>query len=296
MNSFFKKFIASFLMALTCFILINNVAIKALNAGTPFYRLSAGAYANKQNADKQLSFVKSKGYSDAYISLNQSLYKVYMGSYSTRDNANTAKLTAQQKGIETSIQIVYLDTPKRENKQGLSFKLTSTSTNRKVTFNTPWVTEPKSGLQASVEGKGEFAIEEGLGKLIIKDKKGTFKVYELVGDNSKFTPKKVKWIDENSLFIIIGFPYGRVTRGGGAYILDLKTLKLGEIYFDPSIRNEVMDISFNGKDLTLKINTYIDDNMNVSKDDTWTIKDFDLNLRTKMYIKNSKGVTISTIN
>jgi len=287
-----KIFILLFLVST---FLINVVTINA----EIFYRVASGSFKILANATSQLNFVKSKGYSDAYIKNENELYTVYIGSFKSQSNAINFVNTAKKSGVDAIIKIADVEvanSPKRENNQGLSFKLIS-STGYKVDFNTPWIKEPKSGLLACLNGKGEYAIEEGLADLVIKDKNGNIKVYKLAGDPlNDYTPKKVKWIDENNLFVIIGFPFGTVTRGGGLYILDLTTLKLGEVYVSKSSKIEVTDFNLNGTTLEMVMNIYIDDNYINSTKEKWTISNFDTNLRNKMEIKDSKGKIVGTIN
>lgn len=292
MRFFIKRLIIPLIMIST---FLFNVSI--VNAET-LYRVAAGSFSNINNATRQLNLVKSKGYSDAYIKSVNGLYTVYIGAFKNKDGATSFVNSAKKLGIDSIIHTVNVEdavAPKRENKQGLSFKLKQSS-GYKVDFNSPWVKEAKSGLQACINGKGQYAIEEGLADLVIKDKNGNIKVYELVGDKTKYTPKKVKWIDENNLFLIIGFPYGTITRGGGAYILDLTTLKLGEVYTSNSTKQEVTDLNLNGKTLELNMNIYTDDNFMNSIEDKWTISNFDTNLRNKMEIKDSKGNVVGNIN
>jgi len=292
MKSNIRRIIVSLILVTTFLI---NVSV--VNAET-LYRVVSGSFTLSENATKQLNLVKSKGFSDAYIKYENGYYSVYIGSFQNKTNADNLVNSAKKSGIDSFIRAVNTIvsvTPKRENNQGLTFKLIN-STGYKVDFNTPWVKEPKSGLQACINGRGEYSVEEGTGDLVIKDTKGNIKVYQLLGDIQKYTPKKVKWIDENNVFLIIGFPYGTVTRGGGLYILDLTTLKLGEVYTSNSTKIEVTDFNLNGTTLEMIMNLYIDDNYINSNQEKWTISNFDSNLRNKMDVKDSKGKIVDTIN
>ncbi len=71
------------------------------------YRVTAGVFNSKPDADKQLSRVKSLGYSDAYIVISGGSYTVFIGSFSTLNNAQTFAKNANQKGVSTTIQTVY---------------------------------------------------------------------------------------------------------------------------------------------------------------------------------------------
>ena len=55
-------------------------------AGT-LYRVQVGAYSKKENADKQLAEVQGKGF-EAFITQVNGLYKVQIGAYSVKSNAD----------------------------------------------------------------------------------------------------------------------------------------------------------------------------------------------------------------
>lgn len=55
-------------------------------AGT-LYRVQVGAYSKRENADRQLAAVQAKGF-DAFITQVDGLYKVQLGAYSVKANAD----------------------------------------------------------------------------------------------------------------------------------------------------------------------------------------------------------------
>jgi uncharacterized protein YxeA len=93
------------------------------------------------------------------------------------------------------------------------------------TFHTPWLSSPNGSLQVTLEGLGEQGAEEGIGKLIVKDTKtNDYTLYLLNTEQDvQATAKDFVWIDENRLFITIGYPYGHVAVGGALYELNLQT-------------------------------------------------------------------------
>ena len=99
------------------------------------------------------------------------------------------------------------------------------------TFHTPWLSSPNGTLQVTLEGLGEQGAEEGIGKLIVKDTKtNDYTLYLLnTKQDVQATPKDFVWIDENRLFITIGYPYGHVAVGGALYELNLQTGDLTSI-------------------------------------------------------------------
>jgi hypothetical protein len=94
----------------------------------------------------------------------------------------------------------------------------------KATFNTPWKTSDSKRYSATIEGKGEAASEEGIGRIIIKDSQtGQQWSFEMVENEKQFTPKSVTWIDEETLLIIVGLAHGTVSHGGQIYFLNINT-------------------------------------------------------------------------
>lgn len=55
------------------------------------------------------------------------------------------------------------------------------------------------------------------------------------------TVKKLAWLSENQLLLIVGFTYGTVTVGGSLYVLSIDTGELKEILV-PSDNEEIIDI------------------------------------------------------
>jgi hypothetical protein len=95
----------------------------------------------------------------------------------------------------------------------------------KPSFNTPWEDSISKKYSATVEGKGAEAFEEGIGVIVLKDiKAGTQWSYSLLDNEQKqFTPKNLKWIDDENLLVVIGYGYGMVDFGGEVYFLNINT-------------------------------------------------------------------------
>lgn len=72
----------------------------ALN-GT-LYRVQIGAYSKKENADNQLKVVKAKGF-DAFITQVDGLYKVQVGAYSVKANAEAQLAKVKAAGFDAFI-------------------------------------------------------------------------------------------------------------------------------------------------------------------------------------------------
>ena len=69
----------------------------------PLYRVQIGAYSKKTNADAQLKKVKSKGFADAFITQVGNLYKVQVGAYSVKANADNMLKRVKAAGFDAFI-------------------------------------------------------------------------------------------------------------------------------------------------------------------------------------------------
>lgn len=74
---------------------------KPASDGT-LYRVQVGAYSKKKNADNQLKAVKAKGF-DAFITQVDGLYKVQVGAYSVKANAEAQLAKVKAAGFDAFI-------------------------------------------------------------------------------------------------------------------------------------------------------------------------------------------------
>ncbi|WP_277584592.1 DUF4652 domain-containing protein [Psychrobacillus antarcticus] len=117
----------------------------------------------------------------------------------------------------------------------------------KPSFHTPWQPSPSGNQQVTIEGKGEQAGEEGEGILVIENlNTDKFTIFKLKDNKeSQYTPKKVEWVDDERLFVIIGYAHGMVTVGGKLYMLDIKDNIVTPVITDLSLREEIMSVKVN---------------------------------------------------
>lgn len=66
------------------------------NANSALYRVQVGAYGVRKNADAQLAKVKAAGFNNAFIAVVNGLYKIQVGAFSVKANAEAvlAKIEA----------------------------------------------------------------------------------------------------------------------------------------------------------------------------------------------------------
>lgn len=111
-----------------------------------------------------------------------------------------------------------------------------------VKFNTPWEASASNKFSATVEGKGTEAIEEGIANIVVKNSStGDQWSFNLINNNKQYTPKAVKWIDDENLLVIVGYGYGMVDLGGDLYILNTNTGLIAKA--DPKNTANLNDLS-----------------------------------------------------
>lgn len=117
----------------------------------------------------------------------------------------------------------------------------------KPSFHSPWQTSPSGKQQATIEGIGEQAGEEGEGILVIENLETNETTIFKLRDNEErqYTPKKVEWIDEERVFVIIGYAHGTVTVGGKLYELNLKDNIVTPVITDLTLKEEIMSVKVN---------------------------------------------------
>ncbi|MFC5604976.1 DUF4652 domain-containing protein [Sporosarcina koreensis] len=116
-----------------------------------------------------------------------------------------------------------------------------------ASYHSGWKTSPDGLQRATIYGKGENAIEEGEALLVIENLKTNKSTIYKLKDNSvaQNTPKYVEWIDENRLFVIVGFAHGTVTKGGQLYEMNLEDNTVMPVFEDLAVNEEITSIKAN---------------------------------------------------
>jgi len=136
---------------------------------------------------------------------------------------------------------------------------------KELTFNTPFIATEDGKYEASIEGKGEKAIEEGIGILYVKDT-STNKMYEYtaIEKKSQQSPLSISWYDDTHLMIV---------HGERIIIVDVTT---GEQMLIATAKDKERFVSITRKDdsLILKYVLYLDDMMNDKEDKSKTFDNY----------------------
>ena len=132
----------------------------------------------------------------------------------------------------------------------------------KVEAHTGWEESPDKSKKATVDGRGEYSIEEGYGTLVIREGDSD-RLITLADKESQHTIKSAEWIDNDRLFIIVGMSYGTVSKGGQLYEVNLLDNSAKKVFPNLTEKEEITSILNNGNGtFAYSIHTYTDDNFN----------------------------------
>lgn len=165
----------------------------------------------------------------------------------------------------------------------------------KPQFSTAWEASSKETYKACIEGKGENASEEGVGKILVKDNNGNNFSFQ-IANNNKISPRNIEWADDVNLLVIVGSSQGTVSKGGNLYMINVETGNTSVVLETSDKKQQIMSSKKDNNNIDLKVTVYEDDNYNKSHIENWTIYSFDSRLNKSMDVKNSEGKVIYTIN
>jgi len=130
-----------------------------------------------------------------------------------------------------------------------------------------WKLSPSSQYQVTIDGRGEESAEEGQGTIVVENKKTLhstlYSLPETIGHS--LTPKYVEWKDDHILYVIIGYPYGTISKGGNLYELNIDTYSITPVIVNLPEKEEIISVYKNSTNIFMyKKNVYEDDNFTKS--------------------------------
>ncbi|KAA8680590.1 DUF4652 domain-containing protein [Clostridium sp. MT-14] len=181
-----------------------------------------------------------------------------------------------------------------KNSEGIKFSKKELSSDTKINFNTPWKSSEDGSYSACIEGKGSSALEEGQGRIIVKNGQ---KIYSFqIEGNTAISPKYLEWADSENIFVIIGSSHGTMSKGGDLYMLNVGRNEVVLLIKTPSKKQQIISVQKSGSNVNLKVNVYDDDAYNKSHVEDWVINSFNTELNGEMEVKNSDGKVVYKIN
>lgn len=136
----------------------------------------------------------------------------------------------------------------------------------KVLPNIIWRDSPDKKVSAAIEGQNIEGTEEGIHPIILRENNDQ-KIYKLSfkDESIQYSPKKLQWLDDKNLLVIIGYGFGTITKGGDLFIVNIDTGSTYSVYKTQDDKKEITDVekivSNDGSiNLKLKLNVYEDEN------------------------------------
>lgn len=231
-------------------VIVTPVAMKLMDGKEIFSAASSG---KEENSTKQENIVKSEMAKEN--NSNEPIESVPETSSNEEKTSDDIKKSA-------NVNIVDL------------YSKAEVTMSKELTFNTPFIATEDGKYEASIEGKGEKAIEEGIGILYVKDT-STNKMYEYTATEkeSQQSPLSISWYDDTHLMIVHGLGYGTLVNGERIIIVDVTT---GEQMLIATAKDKERFVSITRKDdsLILKYVLYLDDMMNDKEDKSKTFDNY----------------------
>ncbi|MBU3106162.1 DUF4652 domain-containing protein [Clostridium gasigenes] len=137
-------------------------------------------------------------------------------------------------------------------------------------FKTPLKQIDNTIYQASIVGRDITGREEGLSTVLIKNTKtNSYSEFKFKSDRqtesglvNADTSLKVCSGIQDTLFIIVGYAYGRVTYGGSLYSLNIKTGETKLVSSPFNSLEQIVDAKISGNKLDLTLYLFDDNMMN----------------------------------
>lgn len=129
-------------------------------------------------------------------------------------------------------------------------------------FKTPFKKIDTTIYEASIVGRGTNGKEEGISTVLIKNTKtNSYSEFKL-DTNTSSTAINVTCGTDDTIFITVGYAYGRLTHGGDLYSLNLKTQETKLVASAFHSKEQIVDAKLNDNELTLTCYAFDDDFMN----------------------------------
>lgn len=144
------------------------------------------------------------------------------------------------------------------------YDMTKVPMDTKIEFNSTW--KIAKNLEATIEGKGNNAQEEGIGTIFIKDKdSNTMYKYAIKDDGKQSSPLSINWYDDDNLIVVNGLGYGTLINGVEAQLINVKTGEEYLVYKVQGSNERIKSVVIEGNQLKITKAMY-DDAMNSYKE------------------------------
>ena len=167
----------------------------------------------------------------------------------------------------------------------LEFKKTIITKQALPDYDMKWQNSADGKSSAAIDIAPEKDADFGIHAVYIKNIATNEIVrYEVINNERQFTPRNIKWWDNDHLIIVAGLGFGTVAYGTEVYSLDANTSELSTLYQTINNKQQILNIEKVGKDLILQLLIYEDDNYITSHKGVGKMTLLEVNSPTEMQI------------
>lgn len=145
-----------------------------------------------------------------------------------------------------------------------------------INFNTAYIPASNGVYKATIEGKGAYAAEEGVGVIYVENTIDS-RVHEfrLKNEEVQQTPIDINWYDDTHLIVVQGSAYGTLVNGVDIVVINIET---GEqmLIATASGTKRYRSVTRDGNSLVIEITKYVDEAMGESVDELQRVENYQL--------------------
>ena len=169
------------------------------------------------------------------------------------------------------LEPIEIDVVTTDLKKNVGFKFDVSNGPLEMSFGTPWKENDKN-ISVGIEGRGEEAIEQGVGFILIKDsKKSETKLLSLGEGGETMAPKYVEWYDDDNFLVYMVGKDSREFTKGTLYLVNSKNYDIKTVY-EANENEEIVETTTIDKN-TINIKTIeYNENAGVAKEKNINIK------------------------
>lgn len=166
------------------------------------------------------------------------------GKQAPENNKATADSAKESTALKIDQSQVTAQNSSNEKKLVDLYEKTEVPMETKLEFSTKWIASDNKTFEASLEGKGPNAEEEGVATLYIKDNtKKTMYKYTFKDNFRQTTPLSVAWYNDDNIMIVNGSANGTLINGLQVEMLSIPRDKEYVIYEPENPKERIKSVS-----------------------------------------------------
>lgn len=166
------------------------------------------------------------------------------GKQASENNKATADSAKENTALKIDQSQVTAQNANNEKKLVDLYEKAEVPMETKLEFSTKWIASNNKTFEASLEGKGPNAEEEGVATLYIKDNtKKTMYKYTFKDNSRQTTPLSVAWYDDDNIMIVNGSANGTLINGLQVEVLNIGRDREYVVYEPENPKERIKSVS-----------------------------------------------------